>query len=46
VLSKDFFRKGWTKYELDGIVSKAVSCEQIILPIWHNITKRSYSQGR
>lgn len=40
VLSKDFFRKGWTNYELDGIVSKAVSSEQIILPIWHNITKQ------
>lgn len=40
VLSKDFFRKGWTNYELDGIVSKTVSGEQIILPIWHNITKK------
>lgn len=40
VLSKDFFRKGWTNYELDGIVTKAVSGEQIILPIWHNITKK------
>jgi len=40
VLSKDFFKKGWTNYELDGIVSKAVSGEQIILPIWHNITKK------
>lgn len=40
VLSKSFFTKGWTNYELDGIVTKAVSREQIILPIWHNITKR------
>ncbi|MDD4778688.1 MAG: DUF1883 domain-containing protein [Fermentimonas sp.] len=40
VLSKDFFGKGWTNYELDGIVSRAVSGEQIILPIWHNITKK------
>lgn len=40
VLTKDFFRKGWTNYELDGIVSKAVSGDQIILPIWHNITKK------
>lgn len=40
ILSKNFFRKGWTNYELDGIVSKAVSGEQIILPIWHNITKK------
>ncbi|RZK78724.1 MAG: DUF1883 domain-containing protein [Pedobacter sp.] len=40
VLSKDFIRKGWTNYELDGIISKSVSGEQIVLPIWHNITKK------
>jgi hypothetical protein len=39
VLSADFFRKGWTNYELDGLVTKAVSGEQVLLPIWHNITK-------
>lgn len=39
VVSKDFIQKGWTNYELDGIITKAVSGEQIILPIWHNITK-------
>ncbi|MBI1341728.1 MAG: DUF1883 domain-containing protein [Terrimonas sp.] len=40
VLSKDFIKKGWTNYELDGIITKSVSGEQIILPIWHNITKK------
>ncbi len=40
VLSKDFIRKGWTNYELDGIITKSVTNEQIMLPIWHNITKR------
>lgn len=40
VLSKDFIQKGWTNYELDGIITKAVSGEQIVLPIWHNITKK------
>lgn len=40
VLSKSFINKGWPNYELDGIVTKAVSGEQIILPIWHNITKK------
>jgi len=40
VLSKNFIRKGWTNYELDGIVTKAVSGDQIILPIWHDITKQ------
>jgi len=40
VLSPEFISKGWTNYELDGIVSKSVSGEQILLPIWHNITKQ------
>lgn len=40
VLSKDFIKKGWTNYELDGIITKSVSGEQIVLPIWHNITKK------
>jgi hypothetical protein len=40
VLSKSFFAKGWPNYELDGLVTRAVSGEQIILPIWHNITKQ------
>lgn len=40
VLSPAFIAKGWTNYELDGIVTRAVSGEQILLPIWHNITKQ------
>ena len=40
VLSRSFFRKGWTNYELDGLVTKSVTGEQILLPIWHEITKQ------
>lgn len=40
VLSPSFISKGWTNYELDGIVTRAVSGDQILLPIWHNITKQ------
>jgi hypothetical protein len=40
VLSKAFFGKGWTNYDLDGLVTRFVTGEQIILPIWHNITKQ------
>lgn len=40
VLSPDFIAKGWTNYELDGIVTRTLSGEQILLPIWHNITKQ------
>ncbi|MDT3443084.1 MULTISPECIES: DUF1883 domain-containing protein [unclassified Pseudofrankia] len=39
VLSESFFRKGWPQYELDGLVTRYVSGEQSLLPIWHNITK-------
>ncbi|MHB0923721.1 MAG: DUF1883 domain-containing protein [Bellilinea sp.] len=39
VLSQSFFKKGWTNYELDGLVTRSVSGEQILLPIWHNISK-------
>ena len=40
VLSPSFIAKGWTNYELDGIVTRNVSGEQILLPIWHNLTKQ------
>jgi Domain of unknown function (DUF1883)/TIR domain len=40
VLSSSFIAKGWTNYELDGIVTRTVSGEQILLPIWHNISKQ------
>ncbi len=46
VLSQAFFGKGWTNYELDGLVTRSINGEQILLPIWHNITKQqliSYS---
>ncbi len=39
VLSKAFFGKGWPNYELDGLVTKSVDGDQVLLPIWHNITK-------
>jgi len=40
VISRTFFSKGWTNYELDGLVTRAVSGEQVLLPIWHEITKQ------
>lgn len=38
VLSPAFFAKGWTNYELDGIVTAQITGKQIILPIWHDVT--------
>lgn len=40
ILSQSFFKKGWTNYELDGLVTRSVTGEQILLPVWHNISKQ------
>jgi len=40
VISKAFINKGWTNYELDGLMTKAISGQQTLLPIWHNISKQ------
>ena len=39
VLSRPFFAKGWSQYELDGLVTMAVSGKQVLLPLWHEISK-------
>jgi Domain of unknown function (DUF1883)/TIR domain len=39
VLSNAFFAKGWPQYELDGLVTMAVSGRQVMLPLWHNVSK-------
>lgn len=40
VLSKAFFRKNWTNYELNGLVAREMhNGQQLVLPLWHNISK-------
>jgi hypothetical protein len=39
VLSSSFFAKGWPQYELDGLVTMAVSGQQVLLPLWHGVSK-------
>ncbi|MEN6622559.1 MAG: toll/interleukin-1 receptor domain-containing protein [Smithella sp.] len=39
ILSKSFFEKNWPQYELNGLVSKEIDGENVILPIWHGVTK-------
>lgn len=39
VFSKFFFEKRWTKYELNGLVTKELDGYKVILPIWHNVTR-------
>jgi TIR domain len=41
ILSPDFFRKGWPKEELDGLVTRQTSeGRKVILPVWHNVKGR------
>jgi len=40
VLSHAFFAKNWSQYELDGLVTREMTGEQVILPLWHGLTKR------
>jgi hypothetical protein len=39
VFSHAFFAKNWPQYELDGLVTREMTGEQVILPLWHKITK-------
>ena len=39
VVSEAFMAKGWTNYELDGIITRVADGDQVLLPIWHNISK-------
>ena len=41
VLSKNFFAKEWTQWELDGLVQRQLNSKtSLILPIWLNIEKK------
>ncbi|MEH7245324.1 toll/interleukin-1 receptor domain-containing protein [Neobacillus niacini] len=37
IFSEAFFNKAWTNYELDGLVARHLSGEDLILPIWHTV---------
>lgn len=38
VLSPNFFRKEWSKDELEGLLAIEKSGRKVILPVWHNLT--------
>ena len=38
VLSHSFFAKHWPQAELDGLASREVNGEKVILPIWYGLT--------
>jgi len=39
VLSRDFFKKDWPEYELNGLVAREMNGVKVILPIWHNVMR-------
>lgn len=39
VLSHAFFSKDWPQQELDGLFSREIEAVNVILPVWHNITR-------
>lgn len=41
VLSEAFFEKRWPQYELDGLVAREIDGENLILPIWYNISSET-----
>lgn len=44
VISPSFFVKNWPQYELDGLVTREMTGKQIILPLWHKISKQEVIQ--
>ena len=39
ILSPSFVKKDWTNHELDGIITRSMNNQQLLLPIWHRISK-------
>lgn len=44
VLSHNFFKKKWPQRELDGLTTREVAGENVILPIWHDVSKDDVSK--
>jgi hypothetical protein len=40
ILSPSFLNKGWSKYELRGLVTREVGKGKVVLPIWHDISRQ------
>src|SRR6185437_7074081 len=39
VLSHSFFAKNWPQKELNGLFARQVNGSNVILPVWHDLTK-------
>ncbi|MEG3435553.1 toll/interleukin-1 receptor domain-containing protein [Pannus brasiliensis CCIBt3594] len=40
VLSRSFFSKGWTKYELRSLLTREIGKSKVVLPLWHDISRQ------
>ena len=40
IISRNYISKHWTNYELEGLFQRESTDGKLILPIWHNITKK------
>src|SRR5258706_10107710 len=38
ILSHRFFAKHWAEQELNGLATREVGGEKVILPVWHGVT--------
>lgn len=44
ILSQSFFAKQWTDYELRSLLSKNISGQRAILPVWYDVEKSEVQQ--
>lgn len=44
IFSKNFFSKQWPQYELDALTAREIEERKVILPIWHDISKKQILQ--
>lgn len=40
VISRNFMKKNWPDYELNGMVAREIDGVKVILPLWHGVTKK------
>lgn len=40
VISRNFMKKNWPDYELNGMVAREIDGVKVVLPLWHGVTKK------
>jgi hypothetical protein len=44
VISQHFIKKKWPEYELNGLISREIDEDRVILPIWHGVQRQQIVQ--